>query len=182
MDNINAANNRLLEFMDRLRLPKIYREDSPYGSHTASDGQKFEVDADTVHATRSYKYFGNSKGVSNVSFIDERHFLFHSTVISANERESAYVIDGLMHNDVVKSDIHSTDTHGYSELVFAVTHLLGFYFAPRIKALKHQWLYSFNKKAAYQALGYPLLPSGNVNTEAILRNWAACSGSSSASN
>src|SRR4029077_11897838 len=30
--------------------------------------------------------------------------LFHSTVISAAERESAYVIDGLMHNDVVKSD------------------------------------------------------------------------------
>ena len=24
-----------------------------------------------------------------------------------------YGIDGLMHNDVVKSDVHSTDTHGY---------------------------------------------------------------------
>ena len=33
--------------------------------------------------------------------------------ICAAERESAYVIDGLMRNDVVKSDIHSTDTHGY---------------------------------------------------------------------
>jgi TnpA family transposase len=44
--------------------------------------------------------------------------LFHSTVISAAERESAYVIDGLMHNDVVKSDVHSTDTHGYSEMIF----------------------------------------------------------------
>ena len=33
--------------------------------------------------------------------------LFHSTVISAAERESAYVIDGLMHNDVVKSDVAS---------------------------------------------------------------------------
>jgi hypothetical protein len=26
--------------------------------------------------------------------------LFHSLVFSAGERESAYVIDGLMHNDV----------------------------------------------------------------------------------
>jgi len=43
----------------------------------------------------------------------------------AAERESAYVIDGLMGNDVVKSDIHSTDTHGFSEAIFAVTHLLG---------------------------------------------------------
>jgi TnpA family transposase len=47
-------------------------------------------------------------------------FLAHQNV------KSAYVIDGLMHNDVIKSDIHSTDTHGYSEAIFATTHLLGF--------------------------------------------------------
>jgi TnpA family transposase len=46
-----------------------------------------------------------------------------STVFSSADRESAYVIDGLMHNDVVKSDIHSTDTFGFSELVFGVSHL-----------------------------------------------------------
>jgi hypothetical protein len=36
--------------------------------------------------------------------------LYYSVVINVSERESGYVIDGLMHNDVVKSDIHSTDT------------------------------------------------------------------------
>ena len=40
-----------------------------------------------------------------------------------------------MHSDVIKSDLHSTDTHGYSEVIFGTTHLLGFEFAPRIKAL-----------------------------------------------
>ena len=30
-----------------------------------------------------------------------------------------------MHNEVVKSAIHSTDACGFSELVFAVSHLLG---------------------------------------------------------
>ncbi len=39
--------------------------------------------------------------------------MWHSLVFSAAERESAYVIDGLMRNDVVKTDIHSTDSHGY---------------------------------------------------------------------
>jgi len=43
---------------------------------------------------------------------DERDLLFHPLVFSAGERESAYVIDGLMHNDVVRSDIHSTDHRG----------------------------------------------------------------------
>jgi TnpA family transposase len=75
-------------------------------------------------------YFGQHKGVSVYSFIDERHFLFHSTVISSAEREAAYVIDGLLHNEVVKSDIHSTDTHGYGEIIFGATFLLGFSFAP----------------------------------------------------
>lgn len=61
------------------------------------------------------------------------------TVVSGlrDAHEAAdYVIDGLMHNDVVKSDIHSTDTDGYSEVVFDVTQLLGFAFAPRLKNLK----------------------------------------------
>ena len=75
-----------------------------------------------------------------------------STVFSAAERESAYVIDGLMHNEVVKSDIHSTspdcsglspaDAFGFSELVFAVSHLLGFSYAPRFKNLPRQRLYT----------------------------------------
>lgn len=53
-----------------------------------------------------------------VTFIDMRDLMWHSTVISSAEREAAYVIDGLMHNDVIKSEVHSTDTHGYSEVVF----------------------------------------------------------------
>ena len=38
-----------------------------------------------------------------------------------------------MHNEVVKSDIHSTDTGGYTEMLFGVMRLLGFSYAPRIK-------------------------------------------------
>jgi len=67
--------------------------------------------------TTRFKYFGKGQGVSVYSFIDERDLLFHSLVFSAGERESAYVIDGLMHNDVVRSDIHSTDSFGFSEAI-----------------------------------------------------------------
>jgi len=55
----------------------------------------------------------------------------------------------LMHNDVIQSDIHSTDTHGYSEVIFALTHLLGFSFAPRIKNFKEQQLYAFQTPKIY---------------------------------
>ncbi len=71
------------------------------------------------------EYFGQMQGVSAYTFIDERSFLWHSLVFSAAERESTYVIDGLMHSDVVRSDIRSTDEHGFMEAVFRITHLPG---------------------------------------------------------
>ena len=97
----------------------------------------------------------------------------HSTVISSAEREAAYVIDGLMHNDVVKSDIHSTDTHGYSEVIFGVMHLLGFSFAPRIKNLKKQQLYSFaaHNRKYYQDQGFKILPDGYIKTQLVKKYW-----------
>jgi len=48
-----------------------------------------------------------------------------------------------MRNEVINSDIHSTDTHGNSEVIFGATFGLVEY-APRIKGLGHQ------------QLGYPL--------------------------
>ena len=131
LDNLHAANDRVLRFLDQLPLPNLYRGDLQR-LHTSSDGQKYEVSVDSLNANYSFKYFGQGRGVSSYNFIDERHFLFYSTVISSSEREASYVIDGLLHNEVVKSDIHSTDTHGYTEILFGVMHLLGFTYAPRI--------------------------------------------------
>ena len=51
-----------------------------------------------------------ARGLSTVAGSLER--LLKKDKISAADRESAYVIDGLMHNDVVSSDLHSTDTPG----------------------------------------------------------------------
>ena len=124
LENLCAANDRITSFMAAMELPNIYRR-SGNEIHSASDGQKFEVRADSLNANHSFKYFGKGQGISAYTFVDERNLFWHSLVFSAAERESAYVIDGLMRNDVVKSDIHSTDTHGFSEAIFAVTHLLG---------------------------------------------------------
>ena len=166
--NIQAANDRILQFMDQMDLPNIYRNQDDI-LHTSSDGQKFGVAVDSLNANHSFKYLGKDKGVSVMSFIDMRQFMWHSTVISASEREAAYVIDGLMHNDVIKSDIHSTDTHGYSEVIFAVTYLLGFTFAPRIKGLGRQQLYAFGNRKTTQTQGFK--PNKYINEEIINAQW-----------
>ena len=169
-DNIAEANDKILGLMAQLRLPQLYRRHEDQ-LHTSSDGQKVEVGVDSLNANYSFKYFGRGKGVSAYTFIDERHFLFHSTVISSPEKETAYVIDGLLHNEVVKSDIHSTDTGGYSEILFGVMRLLGFSYAPRIKNFGTQQRYSFRRRKDYEQQGYRILPDGYINTPLIEAQW-----------
>ena len=169
-ENVDTANDKILTLENRLLLPDKLKQ-NPNITHTSSDGQKYSVEIETLNADYSFKYFGKGKGVSAYNFIDDRHFLFHSTVISSSEREAAYVIDGLLHNNIVKSDIHSTDTHGYTELVFAASHLLGFSFAPRIKNVKKQLLYSFINKKDYKKAGWKILPDRYINTKIIQENW-----------
>ncbi len=156
--------------MATMELPNIYRR-SENEIHTASDGQKFEVRTDSLNANHSFKYFGKGQGVSAYTFVDERNLFWHSLVFSAAERESAYVIDGLMRNDVVKSDIHSTDTHGFSEAIFAVTHLIECSFAPRIKNLKKQSLYMFRSRRGGDRAGWVIKPEQYVDQELIITDW-----------
>ncbi len=170
LQNVQDANDRVLRLMDRMSLPNIYRQ-NPEVLHTSSDGQKFEVAVDSLNANYSFKYLGKDKGVSVVTFTDMRDLMWHSTVISSAEREAAYVIDGLMHNDVIQSDIHSTDTHGYSEVVFAATYLLLFGFAPRIKGVGRQHIYAFKHRQRDQEQGQLLRPNHYIRESLIEDQW-----------
>jgi TnpA family transposase len=46
-------------------------------------------------------------------------------------------------NPVVKSTMHSTDSHGGTEVMFGMMHFLSVFFAPRIEDLGTLELYSF---------------------------------------
>lgn len=170
LDNVQAANDRIVRLSASLELPEVYRRDRAH-LHTASDGQKFAVRRASLNANHSFKYFGKGQGVSAYTFIDERQLLWHSLVMSAAERESAYVVDGLMRNDVVRSDIHSTDSHGYAEAIFAVTHLLGISYAPRIKNIGDQTLYGFRSRNGDDRSGWAIAPDKPVREDLVLTRW-----------
>lgn len=170
LQNVQAANDRILQFTSQLDLPKIYQA-NPEKLHTSSDGQKRETENESLNANHSFKYFGQNKGSSTVGFIDARNFMWYSAVISSAEREAAYVIDGLMHNNVVKSDIHSTDTHGYSEVIFGSTYFFKLEFAPRIKGLHKQNLYAFKPRKNYEEQEFVLLPTSCIRETIIENDW-----------
>jgi len=170
LKNLQAANNKVIQLSSKLALAEHYRH-TLQQLHTGSDGSKINVGVDCILASYSFKYFGKGKGVTVYTYVDERQLLFHSTVMTSSEREAAYVIDGLLQNEVVKSDIHSTDTHGFTETVFAATHFINTAFAPRIKQIGKQKIYSFATKKSYAKKGYKILPSRTINTKLIKTYW-----------
>lgn len=171
LGNLHAVNNAITDYMNRLWLPNQFKKEKAL-LHTSSDGQKRCVSAESLNANYSYKYFGHGKGSNVYTFIDERGILFYETVFSSSERDAAYVIDGLLHNDNFKSDMHSTDTHGYSEIVFAISYLLDISFAPRIRDIASVSLVSFSKIIGdLESKEYPVRPKNYVNTRLIIDNW-----------
>ena len=171
LDNLFSVNQAITDLMGKLWLPEKFKRERSL-LHTSSDGKKQCVSAESLNTNYSFKYFGNGKGASVYRFIDERGILFYATVFSSAERDAMYVIDGLLHNDAIASNVHSTDTHGDTEMVFAVSHLIGVTFAPRIKDLASQNLVSFARiKSDLEHKGYPIKPAYYVNESKIKRNW-----------
>jgi len=170
LKNIQEANRSVVDTIHGLDLANNYVY-KPSIIHSSSDGRKVNVSVDSLHANYSYKYFGHDKGVTMYTFVDERQALFYSTVFSSSDREAAYVIDGLMQNNVQANRIHSTDTHGFTEQIFSVTHFIDVDFAPRFKKIGSQRIYGFSARGTYKKKGYPILPSRTIDRKLILRNW-----------
>jgi TnpA family transposase len=162
-------------------------QNSPYQNKlfTSSDGQKVINNKDSFNSNYSYKFGGKTKASSNYTHIDMRHILFHSTVISASEREAVYVIDGLLHSKWIQSVVHATDSFGATEVVFGLCYLLGFELVPRLKEVHAHTLYSFKGSREYEVVRvkvekeggktekqkYKILPKQTIKKELILDEW-----------
>ena len=173
LENINKANDAITRFTSRLPLANLYRKNQEE-LRTSSDGQKIKViSKDTIFAAFSKKYFDKGKGVVSYGFVDERLIPFYSTIADPYLREAPFVIDGLLHNQTIKSTVHVTDTHGYTEAVFGLMDLLGFGFCPNIAKMTAQRIYTFKQHpiAEYKQKGYWVLPKGYFKEQQMEGNW-----------
>ena len=170
LDNLRRANDAVVALTGKLPVSRLFQR-HPEAVHTSSDGQKYYVAVDSIHATYSYKYFGQEKGIVSYGFLDDRHRLFYSTTFSSSEREAPYLVDGLLHNDIVESTIHSTDTHGFTEVNFALTAFLGIEFAPRIQSFQDQQFYAFAGMDVPDLTAYGLAPVKYIDRALIEAQW-----------
>lgn len=141
---LKAANARIVNRHHQLPFSAIYGQ----GDLSSSDAQRFGIIASSLMGSFYPRYFGYyEKAVGIYTHVSDQYSVYSTKVISCSPREALYVLDGLLENNTILHPLeHTTDTAGYTEHVFALCYLLGFYFMPRIRDLKDQQLYKLNRE------------------------------------
>lgn len=140
------------------------------GGTSSSDGQHFPLGGrgEVTGAVNPHK--DADPAVSFYTHLSGRYAPYRSRAISVIEGEAPHVIDGLLyHGTNIKVAIHHTDGGGVSDHVFALCHLLGFRFAPRIPNLHDRRLYTFGPAATWPNLE-PFI-AGRIDEALIQTHW-----------
>lgn len=164
-DAMNKAQAVLVNFHHRLSLPSYWGD----GTTSSSDGMRVQIGVTALHADAN-PHYGTGKGATIYRFVSDQFSSFYTKVINTNSRDAVHVIDGLLHHETdLVIEEHYTDTAGYTDQVFGLTHLLGFRFAPRLRDLADSKLYTFGRSHEYSKL--ERLLRGQINTKVIRENY-----------
>ncbi|HNF92590.1 MAG TPA: Tn3 family transposase [Accumulibacter sp.] len=140
------------------------------GTTSSSDGQNFRTGSKAESTGHINPKYGSSPGRTFYTHISDQYAPFHAKVVNVGLRDSTYVLDGLLyHESDLRIEEHYTDTAGFTDHVFALMHLLGFRFAPRIRDLGDTKLYIPKGDAAYEGLK-PMI-GGTLNIKHIRAHW-----------
>lgn len=141
------------------------------GTTSSSDGQRFWTGNYAERMGRVNPKYGSEPGTQFYTHISDQYSPFYTKVINVGVRDATYVLDGLLyHESDLRIEEHYTDTSGFTDHVFALMHLLGFRFAPRIRDLADKKLYiPPDGPDRYDAL--EALIGGTINTKQIRANW-----------
>ena len=86
------------------------------------------------------RYHG--RGVLIYWHVERKSMAVHSQLISCSASEVAAMVEGaIRHDTTMDVEANYTDSHGQSEIGFAITRLLGFELLPRIKQINKARLY-----------------------------------------
>lgn len=140
------------------------------GRTSSSDGQAFPIAFRKPVIAQVNAKYGREPVAMFYTHISDRYAPFHIKAISSTVRDATHVLDGLLdHQTDLQIEEHYTDTSGYTDHLFALCHLLGFRFAPRIRDLADHRLFCFEPLSRYEALK-PLLGE-RIHVPTIRQHW-----------
>ncbi|HAR2916891.1 TPA: transposase, partial [Staphylococcus aureus] len=123
----------------------------------------------SLHADAN-PHYGTGKGATIYRFTSDQFSSYYTKIIHTNSRDAIHVLDGLLHHETdLNIEEHYTDTAGYTDQIFGLTHLLGFKFAPRIRDLSDSKLFIIDKASEYPKLEAIL--RGQISTKVIKENY-----------
>jgi TnpA family transposase len=142
------------------------------GTLSSSDGQRFPVTGRSRKARTILRYFGYGRGVTFYTWTSDQFSLYGGKAIVSTVRDATYVLDEILANETELPILeHTTDTSGYTEIVFALFDLLGLTFTPRIKDLGDQQLYRTESADLNDLPQVRARLSKRVDTKLILEMW-----------
>ena len=143
------------------------------GTFASSDGQRFPVQVKAANAGALPRYFGFGRGLSVLTSVTDHYATFGTKVIPANAREGLFALDEIFALRDRDSELaiagHTTDTAGFTDLLFGVYDVVGLGFSPRIRDLADQRLWRLDD-TALPDLMEPLMVN-RVNVELIAAHW-----------
>jgi len=140
------------------------------GTTSSSDGQRFRAGGKGESTGHVNPKYGHEPGRLFYTHISDQYAPFSTKVVNVGVRDSTYVLDGLLyHESDLRIEEHYTDTAGFTDHVFALMHLLGFRFAPRIRDLKDTKLYVPKSGEDYSALNTMI--GGTLNIKHVRAHW-----------
>jgi len=164
-ENVRAANDAIVNHQVSQPIAQIWGT----GTLSSSDGQRFPVTVKSPRASRNKKYL-TGKGLTMYTWTSDRHAQYGTRVISTSVREATYVLDAIFDNETdLEIEEHTTDTAGYTDLIFGLFDLCGLRFSPRIKDLGDQRLWRLpNTQTEGLAAG---LLRHRIRPERIIDRW-----------
>ena len=140
------------------------------GTTSSSDGQFFPTSCMGEALNVVNARYGSEPGMKIYTHVSDRYAPYHATRIAATAFEAPYVLDGLLDTAAGRQvREHFADTGGFTDHVFAVSALLGFTFAPRIRNLADKRLHVFDRSTVPGALE-PLI-GNQVRANLIRECW-----------
>ena len=165
-ETLRAAITSIVNYHHHLPLSQLWGG----GTLSSSDGQRFPVSVRSKRAAALPRYFGYGRGLTYYTWTSDQFSQYGSKVITATVRDATYVLDEILDNETDLPIVeHTTDTAGYTELVFALFDLLGLQFSPRIRDLGDQRLYRMDRQGTYGDLEPAV--KGTIRRELILKHW-----------
>lgn len=165
-ETLTEANTRLVDAQANIPLTDVWG-----GGELASvDGLRFVVPVRTINAGPNPKYFGRGRGITYLNYMSDLSTGFHGMVVPGTLRDSLFLLDGILENKTGLDPKEITsDTAGYSDVIFGLFFLLGYQFSPRLADAGEARFWRIDRNADYGTLDG--LARSQINTKTIEDNW-----------